>query len=100
MKKKKFCNLQTEFDYDNESCDEGTSAFNPHTKTEENWCSKTPFPSTTRAKPTNLLSLSKQYPTIVSPKTNLNSARSERSSKSKGLTLVSAEKKMERSYCP
>lgn len=33
LKKKKFYNLQTECDYDNQSCDEGTSAFHPQLKT-------------------------------------------------------------------
>ncbi len=57
-------------------------------------CPRTPFAGSSRAKPTSLLSLSKQFPSLVSPKASLNTARSDRSSKSKGLTLVSADKKI------
>lgn len=57
-------------------------------------CPRTPFAGSSRAKPTSLLSLSKQFPSLISPKANLNTARSDRSSKSKGLTLVSADKKI------
>lgn len=86
--------MQTEFDYNNDLYDEGTS-INQHLLTEESMCPRTPFAGSSRAtKPTSLLSLSKQFPTLVSPKANLNTARSDRSSKSKGLTLVSADKKI------
>lgn len=59
-------------------------------RTEGNWSEHTPVSSMSKIRKGNLLSLSKQFPQPITPLNfNLNSARSNRSSRSKGLTLVS-----------